>query len=143
MNNKKAKSLRKYAKHIFLIEKEKNNEKLKDIEIDTELWMENTTRKVLTKEPDYVLTQAFDGNGLALKNIDGTAKLISAPKLDQNNETIMRDVEWAPGTITVHPHTTRGLYRNLKKLYKKSVNNLTNESKFIDNSIKEKQINIL
>jgi len=115
MNLKKAKALRRLAKFVFTKEKAGGNENMKNIEADTLLWMENTNRKVFTEEQDYALVQAFDNDGLAIKNEDGTPKLVPAPKMDDEGKPVMRKVEWAPGTITVHPMCVRGIYHNLKK----------------------------
>lgn len=119
MNLKKAKALRKLARSVFLKEKEAGNENMKNFELDEVVWLENTKRRVITKEQDYALVQAFDANGLALKNEDGTPKLISSPSVNPDGTPKMRDVDWAPGTITVHPFSARGIYRNLKKNTKK------------------------
>lgn len=115
MNLKKAKLLRKISKFVFTEEKNNGNENLKNIEIDSRVWMENTTRKVFTTEQDYALVQAFSDDGTALHNEDGTPKLVPSPKIDDNGTPVMRKVEWAPGTISNHPYSTRGIYRNLKK----------------------------
>lgn len=118
MNQKRAKAIRRLAKIVFENEKSKNNENMKNINADSVLWMENTNRKVTTEEQDYGLVQAFDDSGVAIKNEDGTPKLIHSPKIDSNGEPVMRKVEWAPGTISIHPLTVKGFYRRLKKLVK-------------------------
>ena len=115
MNLKKAKALRKLARTVFLKEKEGGNETMKDFKLEDIVWLENTKRRVITKEQDYALVQAFDDNGLALKNEDGTPKMVPSASINEDGTPKMRDVDWAPGTITVHPFCVRGIYRNLKK----------------------------
>lgn len=120
MNLKKAKALRKLSRSIFIQEKTKNKD-MKDINLDTKLWTENISRKKTTEEQDYGLVQAFDDNGVAVKNEDGTPKLIPSPKVNDLGEPVMRKIEWAPGTISCHPLSSRGIYRNIKKNLRKNV----------------------
>jgi hypothetical protein len=115
MNLKKAKILRRISKEVFLVEKKKGNENIKEFNPGQVVWMEQTKRKVLSQEQDYVMVQEFDANGNALKNEDGSAKLTPAPAVNEDGTPKMRSVEWAPGTISVHPLCERGIYRTLKK----------------------------
>jgi hypothetical protein len=110
MNNRRAKSLKQIAEQIFLSKKYSNDEQYKDLEFNKTAWMENTNRRKFEQQPDYQLVPVETEEGTTYQsqqifNEDGSPK--------------MRDVQIHSGTISVHPLTVRGMYRNLKKIYRK------------------------
>lgn len=124
MNLKKAKILRRLAQNVFLTEKEKGNENIKDINVGQTVWIENTNRRVVEQEQEYAMVQAFDANGVALKNEDGSAQLTHSPSVNEDGTPKMRTVTLAAGTISVHPQCERGIYRSMKKTFAQQKTNV-------------------
>jgi hypothetical protein len=110
MNNGRAKSLKQIAEQIFLSKKYSNDEQYKDLEFEKTVWMENTNRRKTEKQPDYQLVPVETEQGTTYE---------SQQMFNEDGSPKMRDVQVCSGTITVHPLTVRGIYRNLKKIYKK------------------------